>query len=88
MHNAPSLCGYMLITGDNNAEITFRREALSLRFEMQCLGEFSCFLGLEVRESDVFFVSQKSYGTSLLDCFRMEVATLMEPFLKLTKDGK
>ncbi|XP_037496769.1 uncharacterized mitochondrial protein AtMg00810-like [Jatropha curcas] len=58
---------------------------------MKNLGEIGCFLGLEVEKSDLgYFVSQKGYAKSLLERFGMgeskEMATLMEPNLKLTKD--
>ncbi|XP_048226863.1 uncharacterized mitochondrial protein AtMg00810-like [Ricinus communis] len=80
----------MIITGDDNAEITCVRDALSLRFEMKRLGEVSCFLGLEVKRSDGYFLSQRGYATSLLNCFRMReskaMTTPMKPCLKLTKD--
>eukprot|EP00268_Persea_americana_P015414 TRINITY_DN17101_c0_g1_i5.p1 TRINITY_DN17101_c0_g1~~TRINITY_DN17101_c0_g1_i5.p1 ORF type:complete len:525 (+),score=94.13 TRINITY_DN17101_c0_g1_i5:1509-3083(+) len=80
----------MIITGDDNAEITRLQEALSIRFEMKSLGEASCFLGLEVEKSDGYFVSQKRYAASLLNRFHMEeskaMTTPMEPFLRLTKD--
>lgn len=61
----------MIITGDDEAEITSLQDALSLRFEMKSLGEASCFLGLEVKKSDGYFVSQTRYATRLLDRFRM-----------------
>lgn len=81
----------MIITGDDEAEITSLQDALSLRFEMKSLGEASCFLGLEVKKSDGYFVSQTRYATRLLDRFRMGeskiMATPMDSCLKLVKDG-
>ncbi|RWR74934.1 Integrase, catalytic core [Cinnamomum micranthum f. kanehirae] len=81
----------MIITGDDDAEITSLQDALSLRFEMKSLGEASCFLGLEVKKSDGYFVSQTRYATRLLERFRMEESkimdTPMDPSLKLIKDG-
>lgn len=80
----------MIITGDNDAEISRLRHDLSVRFEMKILGEVGCFLGLEVAKSDGYFVSQCGYATSLLTRFGLkdsrEMATPMEPSLKLTKD--
>lgn len=40
----------MIITGDDNVEITRLQDALSLRFEMKSLGEASCFLGLRLND--------------------------------------
>lgn len=40
----------MIITGDDNAEITRLRGDLSVRFEMKNLGEAQCFLGLKVKK--------------------------------------
>lgn len=80
----------MIITGDDNAEITRLQEALSIHFEMKSLGEASCFLSLQVEKSDGYFVSQKRYAASLLNRFHMgeskAMTTPMEPFLRLTKD--
>ncbi|KAM7479031.1 hypothetical protein LguiA_027244 [Lonicera macranthoides] len=83
----------MIITGDNNDEITHLRDDLSIRFEMKNLGEAQCFLGLEVEKSDGYFVSQKRYATSLLNRFGLgdskAMSTPMEPCLKLQKiEGK
>ncbi|KAK2991021.1 hypothetical protein RJ640_005503 [Escallonia rubra] len=80
----------MIITGDNEDEISRLKNDLSIRFEMKNLGEVGCFLGLEVeRSEDGFFVSQKGYAKSLLERFSMgeakEMATPMEPYLKLKK---
>ena len=80
----------MIITSDNAVEISCLQDALSLRFEMKSLGEASCFLGLEVKNSDGYFISQNRYATSLLNRFHMEeskaMPTPMEPCLKLTRD--
>ena len=62
---------YMIITRDNDVEITRLRDALSIPFEMKSLGETSCFLGLEVEQSNGYFVSQKGYAASLLNRFHM-----------------
>lgn len=81
----------MIIMGDDDAEITSLQDALSRGFEMKSLGEASCFLGLEAKKSDGYFVSQTRYATRLLDRFRMGeskiMATPMDPCLKLIKDG-
>ncbi|XP_047257992.1 uncharacterized mitochondrial protein AtMg00810-like, partial [Capsicum annuum] len=81
----------MIITGDNELEISNLRKDLSVRFEMKNLGQIGCFLGLEVEKSDRgYFVSRKGYAESLLEHFIMgeskEKATPMEPNLKLKKD--
>ena len=83
----------MIITGDDNAEITRLRNDLSVRFEMKNLGEAQCFLGLEVKKSDGYFLSQRRYATSLINRFGMSdskvMATPMEPCVKLQKvEGK
>ncbi|KAL0314880.1 UNVERIFIED_CONTAM: Retrovirus-related Pol polyprotein from transposon RE1, partial [Sesamum angustifolium] len=81
----------MLITGENEAEISCLRNDLSVCFEMKNLGEIGCFLGLEVKKTGHgFFVSQRSYAKNLLDRFGMGesngIATPMEPYLKLNKE--
>ncbi|KAK3022502.1 hypothetical protein RJ639_046779 [Escallonia herrerae] len=80
----------MIITGGNDDEILHLKNHLSIHFEMKNLGEVGCFLGLEVeRSEDGFFVSHKGYAKSLLERFSMgeakEMATPMEPYLKLKK---
>ncbi|KAK2992396.1 hypothetical protein RJ640_006296 [Escallonia rubra] len=81
----------MIITGDNESEISNLRNDLSVRFDMKILGEIGCFLGLEIEKSDQgYFGSQRAYAKSLLERFSMgdskEKATPMEPNLKLKKD--
>ncbi|KAK9120307.1 hypothetical protein Syun_017924 [Stephania yunnanensis] len=81
----------MIITGDNEVEISMLKNELSIRFEMKNMGEVGCFLGLEVEKSDQgYFISQKRYAKELLHRFGMgeskEKATPMEPHLKLMKD--
>nr|DAD45748.1 TPA_asm: hypothetical protein HUJ06_003978 [Nelumbo nucifera] len=80
----------MIITGDNSIETTRLRDDLSIHFEMKSLAEASCFLGLEVEESNGYFVSQKGYAAGLLNRFGMgeskAMTTPMESCLKLTKD--
>ena len=84
----------MIITGDNEAEISKLKSELSLRFEIKSLGQVGCFLGLEVENSDQgYFISQKGYAKKLLQRFGMgeskEKTTPMEPHLKLMKnEGK
>ncbi|KAL0453679.1 UNVERIFIED_CONTAM: Retrovirus-related Pol polyprotein from transposon RE1 [Sesamum latifolium] len=82
----------MIITGNDEAEISTLKNNLSVRFEMKNLGEVGCFLGLEVERSDAgYFISQRSYAKDLLWRFSMgeskEKATPMEPHLKLMKDS-
>nr|DAD30117.1 TPA_asm: hypothetical protein HUJ06_031585 [Nelumbo nucifera] len=80
----------MIIMGNNNTEMTRLRDDLSIRFEMKSLGEASCFLGLEVEESNDYFISQKGYAAGLLNRFGMgeskTMTTPMESCLKLTKN--
>ncbi|KAK2994763.1 hypothetical protein RJ640_001669 [Escallonia rubra] len=81
----------MIITGDNESEISNLRNDLSVRFDVKILGEIGCFLGLGIEKSDQgYFVTQRTYAKSLLECFSMgdskENATPMEPNLKLKKD--
>ncbi|KAG6397731.1 hypothetical protein SASPL_143901 [Salvia splendens] len=70
----------MIITGNDDVEITYLLEALSVRFDMKSLVEVSCFLGLELTKSNGYFVSQQGYASNLLDHFRME------SYLKFAKD--
>lgn len=81
----------MIITRDDEAEISRLRNDLAVRFEMKNLGEIGCFLGLEVEKSDQrYFLSQRRYAKNLLERFGMgeskEMATPMETHLKLTKE--
>ena len=79
----------MIITGNNNAEISRLRDELSIRFEMKNLGEAHSFLGLEIVKTAGYFLCQGSYASSLLERFGMadstSTATHMEPQLKLQK---
>lgn len=45
----------MIIIGNDDVEIT--QDALSSHFDMKSSGGFSCFLGLEVKKLDGYFVS-------------------------------
>ncbi|KAK3021915.1 hypothetical protein RJ639_045209 [Escallonia herrerae] len=88
--NGNEPCCYDEARGNNEDEISRLKNDLSIRFDMKNLGEVGCFLGLEVeRSEDGFFVSQKGYAKSLLERFSMgeakEMATPMEPYLKLKK---
>ncbi|KAH9650394.1 hypothetical protein KPL70_026373 [Citrus sinensis] len=80
----------MIITGDNDAEITCLQDALIVHFEIKSLGEASYFVGLEIEKSDGYFVSQKGYAARLLTRFRMReskaMSTPMETCLKLIKN--
>ncbi|KAA3465935.1 Retrovirus-related Pol polyprotein from transposon TNT 1-94 [Gossypium australe] len=82
----------MIITGDDNAEINNFQYDFSVRFEMRNLGEASCFLGLEIKKCDGYFVSKKRYAARLLQLFRIEESrakiTPMEPHHKLVKKRK
>ncbi|KAJ7965013.1 Retrovirus-related Pol polyprotein from transposon TNT 1-94 [Quillaja saponaria] len=81
----------MIITGDNEDEISSLRAELSIQIEIKNLGEIDCFLGLEVeRTEEGYFISQRRYATSVVEHFSMgkakAMATPMEPHLKLKKD--
>ena len=77
----------MIITGDNDAEISLMRDELSIQFEMKNLREAHSFLGLEIFKTDGYFLCQGSYASSLLEHFGMadstQITTLMEPQFKL-----
>ncbi|KAJ9554092.1 hypothetical protein OSB04_018137 [Centaurea solstitialis] len=79
----------MIITGDNDDEISRLCDELSIRFEMKNLGEAHSFLGLEIVKTAGYFLCQGSYALSLLERFGMAdstpTATSMEPQLKLHK---
>ncbi|GMI66431.1 cysteine-rich RLK (RECEPTOR-like protein kinase) 8 [Hibiscus trionum] len=81
----------MIITGDDEAEISRLRTDLSVRFEMKNLGEVGYFLGLEIEKTKQgYFVSQRRYAAGLLESFSMgeskDMATPMETNVKLKKD--
>lgn len=81
----------MIVTGDDEAEISRLMKDLATRFETKNLSEIGCFLGLEVEKSDQgYFISQSRYARNLLERFGMgeskEIATPMEPYLKLQKE--
>ena len=56
----------MIITGDDIVESSSLQDALSVRFEMKRLGETDCFLNLEIKKCDGYFLSQEEYAASLL----------------------
>ena len=80
----------MIVTGDDTDEIMRLQEDLSVRFEMKSLGEARCFLGLELKHSDGFFLSQQGYAVKILKRFDMErsnsTTTPMDPGFKLQKN--
>lgn len=81
----------MIITGNDEAEISILKKELFVRFEMKNLGQVRHFVGLEVEKSPQgFFVFQRGYTQNLLQRFSMgeakSMATPMEPNLKLRKD--
>ena len=83
----------MIITGDDIVEISSLQDSLFVRFEMKRLGEVDCFMDLEIKKCDGYFLSQKGYAASLLQLFRIENSrdkiTPMEPNLKLARnEGK
>ena len=56
----------MIITGDDILESSSLQDALSVRFEMKRLVEADCFLNLEIKKCDSYFLSQEEYAASLL----------------------
>ncbi|KAG8494460.1 hypothetical protein CXB51_011869 [Gossypium anomalum] len=81
----------MIITGNNEAEISMLKNELSVRFEMKNLGEVGCFLGLEIKRlNQGYFNCQHRYANQVLQLFNMgesrEKSTPMEKCLKLKKD--
>ena len=61
----------MIITGDDIVEISSLKDVLSVRFQMTRLGEVDCFLGLETKKCDGYFLSKKGYAACLLQRFRI-----------------
>nr|GEU69704.1 retrovirus-related Pol polyprotein from transposon TNT 1-94 [Tanacetum cinerariifolium] len=81
----------MIITRDNEAEISMLKDDLSVCFKMKNLGEAGYFLGLEVENTEQgYFISQRGYAKELLQRFGMdkstEIETPMELNLKLRKN--
>ena len=65
----------MIITRDDIFEISSLKDVLSVRFEMTRLGEADCFLGLETKKCDGYFLSKKEYIACLLQRFGIENST-------------
>lgn len=60
----------LIITGNNDDEISKLQEELSIRFDMKRLGQLSHFLGLIVENmKDGIFVTQKTYAEKLVERF-------------------
>ena len=68
---------------------TFKKN-LSIRFEIKSLGEAYFFLGLELKQSNGYIISQIGYATKVLKQFGIEnsnaTTTPMDLGLKLQKD--
>ncbi|KAA3488210.1 Retrovirus-related Pol polyprotein from transposon TNT 1-94 [Gossypium australe] len=62
----------MIIMGNDSAEIDSLQDALMVHFEMKILSEAGCFLGLEIKKCNGYFVSKKGYVAILLQRFCME----------------
>ncbi|KAK2974150.1 hypothetical protein RJ640_021441 [Escallonia rubra] len=78
----------MVVTGDNEQEVSKLIEELAFRFEMENLGRIHHFLGLEVSIcKDGIFLSQARYLQGILEKFKMtdckEASTPMDENLKL-----
>ena len=56
----------MIVTRDDTAEIIRLQEDLSIRFEIKSLGEAHFFLGLELKQSNGYILSQTGYATKVL----------------------
>ena len=69
----------MIITGNDEREITSLKKKLSVEFKMKNLGELKYFLGIEVlRSKQGIFINQKKYildllaETGMIDCKHAE----------------
>ncbi|KAE8663053.1 hypothetical protein F3Y22_tig00113123pilonHSYRG00166 [Hibiscus syriacus] len=84
----------LIITGDDEAEILQTKENLSVRFQMNELGQLKHFLGLEVdRTHEGIFLCQQKYAKDLMKRFGMleckSTSTPMEPNIKMcAHEGK
>ena len=84
----------LIITGDDEEEISQIKENLSVRFQMKELGRLKHFLGLEIDYSrHGLFLCQQKYATDLLQIFGMldckPITTPIEVNAKLcTVEGK
>ncbi|KAK3028021.1 hypothetical protein RJ639_040020 [Escallonia herrerae] len=84
----------MVVTCDNEQEVSKLIEELAVRFEMKNLGRIRHFLGLEVSIcKDGIFLSQARYLQGILEKFKMadckEASTPMDENLKLkVNEGK
>ncbi|KAG7559523.1 Reverse transcriptase RNA-dependent DNA polymerase [Arabidopsis thaliana x Arabidopsis arenosa] len=81
----------MIITGNDDGEITRLQEDMSIRFEMKKLVELNIFLGLEVEKvKNGIFVDQQGYARSIVEMFRVHDGktrtTLMDVNIKLKRD--
>ena len=57
----------MIITGNDEEEITRLQKELATEFEMKNLGGLKCFLGIEVvRSKQGIFLSQRKYVLDIL----------------------
>ena len=56
----------MIVTRDDIAEIIRLQEGLSIHFEIKILGEAHFFLGLELKRSNGYILSQTGYATRVL----------------------
>ena len=78
----------LIITGDDEKEISQTKVNLSVRFLMKDLGELKHFLGLEVEHTeDGLFLYQQRYAQDLLEKYGMldckPISTPIEPNVKL-----
>ena len=72
----------MVITGNNEEEISELKKSLFMEFEMKDLRNLKCFLGIEVlRSRRGIFINQKKYILNLLAETRMLDCKLTETLI-------
>ena len=80
----------MILTRDDIAKIIRFQEDLFICFEIKSLGEAHFFLGLELKRSNGYLLSQIGYATKVFKRFSMEnsnaTTSPMDSGLKLQKD--
>jgi hypothetical protein len=83
----------MIVTGSDEMEIEWFKEAMMRKFEMSDLGVLSYFLGIEiVMSTEGVLIHQKKYARDILKRFNMNnskpVTTPTDMGTKLIKEGK
>ena len=79
----------LIFTGNSTSMCDEFKRNLICEFEMIDMGLLHFFLGIEVKQQDGIFISQKKYANNILKRLKMKSATplytLMEVGLKLSK---